>query len=210
MKKKIGVVAGVILAVGAAQSASAALVSVVGPNSSSGVAASIIGNPANALDSMATNQAQQGFDEAQNVLLGAAIAVDSPANSIAAGTRVNSQMIFLNKPSGQGGQLSQSNVVWTFDGPILGVMSDGIGQLEVNTTGILGAAGTNYPGATFAARGMENADSYSISGNTLTVNMAVSQPGDWIRVVTAIPAPGAAILAMLGMPLIGWARRRTA
>lgn len=30
------------------------------------------------------------------------------------------------------------------------------------------------------------------------------------RVATAIPAPGDAIMAMLGMPLIGWARRRSA
>ncbi len=34
---------------------------------------------------------------------------------------------------------------------------------------------------------MEGGDSYSVAGNQITVNMIVSQPGDWIRVVTAVP-----------------------
>lgn len=48
---------------------------------------------------------------------------------------------------------------------------------------LLGAPGTFYPGA-FPDRGLEANDSYLVSGNAITVNMNVAQPGDWIRVVT--------------------------
>jgi hypothetical protein len=126
----------------------------------------------------ATNTHQQAFDERQGVLLVADLDVDG--GTIPAGTYVNSHMIFLNTEVGS----ASDTQTWTFDGVILGVMSDQWGTLEIASTPLLGAPGTDYPAVAFNARGMEGSDSYSVSGNQITVNMWVSEPGDWIRVIT--------------------------
>ncbi|WP_422038293.1 hypothetical protein [Roseibium sp.] len=209
-----------------ATNANAVITSVSGPNSSAGVAAAIIANPAHVLDDVTTNSGQQGFNEAQNVVLGSAISVDG--GSIAAGTTVNSHMIFLN--SSGNALISHFSVDWTFSGTILGVMSDKGGTLEAATSSVLGALGTNYtvpfPGsgaaAPFNARGLEqndgqgdgSNDGYSINGNVLTLGMKVTEPGDWIRVVTATTVPIPAALPLLGGALaiggfLGWRRKRS-
>ncbi len=207
--------ASLALAVSATAS-SAAIISVFDAGASSaGVAASIIAPPTSVLDQQVPNLAQQGFDERQGVILSADLAVDGA--SIAAGTRVDSHMIFLNKPDARDGRLTHTGVVWGFSGTILGVMSDGFGQLEAGSTSLLGAIGTIYPGNGFFARGMESNDSYAINGNELTVNMFVRQPGDWIRVITAsavpVPVPAAMpllLLALGGLALVKRRRKQTA
>lgn len=130
----------------------------------------------------AENTNQQAFNEQQGVLLAAAVDVDG--GSIPAGTWVNSHMIFLNTASGSASDLDK---VWTFDGPVLGVMSDRGGALEAASSSILGASGTTYPGA-FGLRGLEGNgnDGYVVAGSQITVSMNVAEPGDWIRVVTAV------------------------
>ena len=195
-------------------SAHSALISVAGGTSTVGVLPSIIAAPGLATDPAVTNWAQEGFDEKQGVLLGAPIAHDG--GIIAAGTRVDSHMIFLNIPTGGVSPVYHNAVTWTFSGTILGVMSDGGGTLEAATTALLGAIGTAYT-APYGARGMEGLDTYSIVGGgfSLLVDMGVSQPGDWIRVVTlsVVPLPAALPLYGAGLALmgfLGWRKKKAA
>ena len=192
---RVGAMAGLTLA--SALSANALIIG--GPD--------IIAAPPSIIDDPpgAVNDHQQGFNERQNVLLAVNINVDG--GSISAGTLVNSHMIFMNT---LGSLLANDVQTWTFDGLILGVMSDGPGALEAATTPLLGALGTVYP-APFANRGLESNDAYIVAGNQLTLRDSVTEPGDWIRVVTAARVPdtspglwGYASVAII----LAWYRRR--
>ena len=187
--------------------AHASIVSVTGPLSSSGASAEILASaPASVTNATVTNLAIQGFNEQQGVVLASDLAVDGGV--IAAGTRVDSHMLFLNKPTNVGGTLSHENVEWTFSGKILGVMIDVNGLDEAASTAILGAIGTTYD--TFNNRGLEGADFVVISGAVLTTSFFVTQPGDWIRVITAseVPLPAALPLMLAGLAGLGGLSRR--
>ena len=164
----------------------------------------LIGNNDNPLST-----AQQGFNERQGVLLVGPLAVDGGA--IAGGNAVDSHMIFFN----QSGQVSLSTLAtWTFSGSILGVMSDLNGTLEAGSSAFLGSPTTlGYPApGGFSSRGMETNDSYIIAGNTLTVRMNITQPGDWIRVITrATPEGGTAgLMLAAALSVLAIFRRRRA
>src|SRR6476659_8475559 len=126
---------------------------------------------------------QQAFNGRQVVLVPAAgLTVD--AGIVPAGTAVSSHMIFLNQPDcAPCSSLDDVGEVWSFSGPIIGVMSDRNGSHEAASTPLLGAPGTIYQ-APATDRGLEPNDTFTVAGNTITVNMHVTQPGDWIRVVT--------------------------
>lgn len=170
----------------------------------------IIATPALVTNGKTVNKSQQGFNERQNVTLGAALNVDG--GTIAAGTVVHSHMIFLNRSSSIGGPATlDDGVKWLFSGTILGVMSDTGGFLEAASTPIFKYVGQTYQ-APMPNRGLEpgsSPDTYSVSGKELTVTMSVTQPGDWIRVITAVP-DGATTLQLLGLGCLGlsFLRRR--
>jgi hypothetical protein len=159
----------------------------------------IIAAPADVRDDAAIDDRQLAFNEIQNFTLLDNLAVDG--GFIAAGTNVDSHMIFLNT---DGRTSANDTHTWFFDGTILGVMSDQSGSLEVASSGFLGAPGTIYPDAPFNARGLEGNDWYQVSGDSIEVFMRVTEPGDWIRVVTT-PVPEPSTMFLLGSGLIGLA-----
>lgn len=210
MKQTLRLLFGLVIAVLIATPAHAALVSVSGPPSSANAAPAIIAPPIVILDDCVTNIGMQGFDEAQGVLT----TVDHPIDGggvIPAGTLVDSHMIFLNSTGSV--RLDHFDADWTMDGAVIGVMSDGNGTREAASTFELGGAGTNYTtvpispattpcgtnnvtgeqAAPYGARGIEvnqgctannTNDGYVVSGSSITVCMVVTEPGDWIRVIT--------------------------
>lgn len=187
-----------------ASTASAAIVSVSGPLSTLGTAPEIIAAPTDLLDDLVTNTGMQGFDEAQNVVVPVELELDD--GKIAKGERVSSHMIFLNQEGRD--LLEHTGVEWVFDRPIIGVMSDRNGKLEEASTPFLGAIDTTYPAA-FPLRGLESGDSYSFSGKVLSIDLAVTQPGDWVRVVTtAVPVPAALPLMAGALGGLGLLRTR--
>jgi len=209
----------------AAPAAQASIISVSGPDSTAGIAPSVIAAPSDLLDDAIAVDGMKGFDEAQGVVTTSDYQMDFGV-TLAAGTRVDSHMIFLNSVGPA--SVMQYQALWTFDGLILGVMSDRFGLFEFSSTPELGAPGTNYsttfpgsgPAAPFEYRGLERnlggngqGDGYAVNGNQILVDMFVTEPGDWIRVVTAspdvrneVPAPAAGALLALG--LLGFARVR--
>lgn len=201
--------------------AKASLISVTDPNLSNlGYHAAIISAPGNVKDNGVTNEAQQGFNERQNVILNTDISVDG--GTIKAGTLVSSHMIFLNSRGNT--LLSQVGVVWEFSAKILGVMTDTWGTQEAATSSLLGAVGTVYPRDPFKYRGFDPTqkgipDAYSIAGRYLTLDLRVIQPGDWVRVITegdlrivptAVPLPAALWLIIGSFGGLAALRRRKA
>ncbi len=167
----------------------------VGTNGVQG--ASIIDAPTDITMSGQTNLSIQAFNEAAGVILGHDLAVDG--GIIAAGRMVASHMIFLNTPtgvSGSGGFSGLGLISFEFSRKILGVMSDSRGALEAlssylpgTLTHFLGASDTLYQTQWAYSRGMEKTDVYNFDGKTINLRMGVTNPGDWIRVVTVSPVP---------------------
>lgn len=154
------------------------------------------------------NLLQEAFNEDQGVLLGSAVNVDD--GSIAAGTTVDSHIIFLNAR----GSATDIDREWTFSGKILGVQSDIDGGLMAASDSIF-TSNTYFTdvtgGSGFSYQGLESNDGYMIIGtllNQLTLTMKVSEPGDWIRVITASAVPVPAAIWLFGPALLGFVGMR--
>lgn len=206
---------------------SAAIISVFGPPSSRGAAPEIIAAPASLADDKrqggAVNLGMQGFNERPGVLLSDILDIDGPG-VLPVGTLLDSHMIFLNTDESLKNQRVEHGfgdggpVVWTFSRAILGVISNST-VLDASD-GPLGLPGTDYP-SKIGARGLEgnpldgktNNDFYRIDGNVLRVAMKATEPGDWIRVVSApapIPLPAAGWLLIAGLGALAAVSRRKA
>ncbi len=193
-------------------SAYADLVAVAGPASSLGALPLIIAPPSDVLNQCVTASGQLGFEEAQGVVTPVAFSADD-AVVIPAGTLVDSHLILLNIGVPGGASHTgvvwtfkrpiiavMSNPPGTLEAastPALG--APGTNYSGPPTAGCVPFGPTGA--APFGARGLETTlaaapfthtvcpavptnDCYTVAGNQILVGMFVSQPGDWIRVVT--------------------------
>lgn len=142
------------------------------------------------------NTTVKAFEEATGVVLTADLGNTLP--TISAGTAVDSHMLFLNRED-TSSVLTVVDYSFTFSETIIGLI---LGTTNVNNTTfgtngfpVLAAAGTTYGTLNgFEGRG----DTWTITGgNTISGRMTVTQPGDWIRVITESPAP-------VPLPAAGW------
>jgi hypothetical protein len=94
----------------------------------------------------------------------------------------------------------------TFDQPIVAIIID---QAPLQASGpVFGKVGVTYDYSN-AAVGLEVADAAatSFAGNVLSLSWFASNPGDHIRVLTAVPEPASIALLLGGLGLVGWRNR---
>lgn len=205
MNYKIAVLAGLSVLAGISQ---AAIVNVTGP----GV---IINNPVNVSPGVVQTPNVNVFAEKGPVLDSVGMALDhvnvglvnSPGSlvpgAVMAGSLVHSYFIHFDPV----GSLSREGSV-RFDQKIIGVIID---NPKFNaSTPLVGLLGNTY-GTASGAYGVElaaNGDRFGISADryTLGFRFAATDPGDRIRVITAVPEP--ASMTALGLGAIALLRRR--
>ncbi|MGH7244123.1 MAG: hypothetical protein ACREJD_11970 [Phycisphaerales bacterium] len=171
------------------------------------------------LDVLTNTTSAYCWNEAQDVALSQNVWVNAytPGNysipahltdiQIVAGTMVRSHYIHFDAPPGGSGSI-QGFV--KFDRPIIGVIVlNTPGSRHLDDSDFLGAPTLFTHNENF--RGLEmSIDSFFISASldTLQFSMGISQPGDFIRVLTAgdIPTPGS--LGVAGFGLLLASRRK--
>lgn len=121
--------------------------------------------------------------------------------SIDPGTEVRSHLIGLDPVP----FLSVTDVLVRFELPVLGVITSDAGL--ASTHSVFGLSTLNYPGSTFQY-GLEPGDgAVKVLPRAISFTASAGSPGDYVRVITAVPAPGGA-LAVAGVGLIAARRRR--
>lgn len=141
-------------------------------------------------------------------------AADLEGGLIDAGTVVNSYLIhvdpftYKNLPGGLRGYTGSI----TFSNPILGVIVTLDNLLATDST--LGVAGTTYwTGSSATNRGLEwggqdQFELFTLSENTITLNLKAAEAIDNIRVIEAVPVPAAVVIGMLGLGVAGLKLRK--
>lgn len=149
----------------------------------------------------------QGINERQSLVLDEDLQIDDLEDFIgvvdlSAGDTVDSHLLAFDPTTTE----SVSDIEITFENEILAVITND--QTLADTHAIFGLPGLNYPGFV-SLYGFEATEStFSLDGNTIVFSGQASSPGDYFRVLTAIPAPGTGALA--GVGLLAVARRRRA
>jgi hypothetical protein len=150
-----------------------------------------------------------GFDENQNIVLTAPLAVDVGSSPLPVGTVVASHYVFFDP----GPSLHMIGHV-NFDSDVLAIITT---TNHLAASDFLAHTGVNYlnPGA----RGLEAGDSVTISGaRQILFDTTADSPGDYVRVLTAfspaaVPEPSPFILLGIGSTALGvvsWWRKRSA
>lgn len=171
--------------------------------------------PSTALGALESNTLARAFNEVTNFTLATNLPVNATIpgvyTSIAsltpgvipAGTVINSHYLYSDPVAGA---TSAYEGFVEFDATVIGII---VLRADINSSDFLGAAGTIY--ADNEARGLELSQAerftLTIAGNRINYRFATSTATDDIRIITAVPAPGAAVLAGLG-GLLALRRRR--
>ena len=197
MKKALFMVA---LAIGMTSPAGAAIISGTSDAANGFVK---IANPAGL--TLGNNSIQSntlfGFDEAQGVTLTANLNVgnNNPVNRLLAGTKVNSHLIFFDPARN-----TLLRGALAFNGTVLAVI---ISDARLAATDALfGLRSVRY--LTPNNRGLESNDRTFVSQNLFDVRLNAGNPGDFIRVLTAVPEPASWAMMLAGFGLIGGTLRR--
>lgn len=158
-------------------------------------------------DNQQENTTLFAFDEDQNIILGSALNLGTDFSnrteyqfSIASGTVVASHYVFFDPA----GTRSISGTV-TFDADILGVagFTGDLADTDFLANNSVTYLNDNLRGIEITENFGFDQDSYSISGDTLTLDFQASTPGDYIRVFTAQSPTGPAP-SLVPLPAAGW------
>lgn len=162
-----------------------------------------------------TNTTIEGYNEIVGYELLADLQVDKnfiggddADGWLSKGTLVDSHVLFLNTKTGS----ADVTVTVKFSEKILGVMTDIAGTLMKASDSFLGGPVSYVSYAGYGSnRGLESNDFITkIDDYSFKLRMQVSEPGDWIRVVTVseVPLPAGVWLLMAGVGALGVAKRR--
>ena len=170
-----------------------------------------LGNPFSPTNSVGMDNFESpnlfGFDETSGVVLTAPLAIDVGGTTLPAGTRLASHYVFFD-PENQTPNTSLAGTV-SFDADILGIVTS---TSNLYASDFLSNPGVNYLHP--SARGFEAGDLASITGpRQVSFNLSAGTPGDYIRVLTAmppvaVPEPGSIALVGIGGIVLGLLRGR--